>query len=623
MAISNLLLIVVFLLGFYKVAAQGVRTSWPDEVANDVVPDYTLGLEYGPMLGQPTSHSLRVWIKTDTAKVFEVVYAKSLPLDDSSSAVAGRTLTHDDHTGYATLDDLAADTRYYYGIRIDHKLADIRKDYDSEWPSFRTLPDDRSYLDPEFNPEGRFNFEFGVGACNRQGSGRFNDPAAYYSMMRTHPDLSFFIMNGDYIYEHYRTKDNLPHSLELFRKDYQIYMERAPGMTWMMRNIPFVFQYDDHESFSDLEGTGEIGLKNGKWLYRDLSLKPYYEYAGWANFDGPQRQPILYGEGTLEKGSNQLYDPDQQFDTLRVEAISNLHVGIDQKNAGVYALEKIVGPHRLEVSPSFEHNETAQYSVGSNHYYDWKVDNCHFFAIDIRGERTRYMPEKVNDPDRWLLGATQKKWLMDGIGNTDADFVFIVSTVSWMIYHTNFHMYASGLVSGEPKLVNGRSVKEDGFTGALHERDELLRFFDEVEKPVVILTGDLHNAYVLQISDNVWECLIAPLNSGNHNLASAGNPPMGGWFDSEGWPVKIKWVSSFPNQLSFLQLRNNYYGVISVNNIIKSAKGEEAGYHFIAYDEPQIVVQVYDAYTGKLVYAEGISTLDAKSERTIVKPSVK
>ena len=624
MASNRPLVLATLLLSLpYSIFAQGTRTTWPDEVANDVLPGYTLGLEHGPMLGQPTSHSMRVWIKTDTAKTFEVVYSQSLPLPADAVSVVGRTLADDDYTGHVTLDALAPDTKYYYGIRIDNKLADIRKDYHSAWPSFRTLPDNQSYHDPDFNPKGHFNFEFGVGACNRQGGGRFNDPAAYYSMMRTHPDLSFFVMNGDYIYEHYRTKENLPHTIDLFRKDYQLYMERAPGMTWMMRNVPFVFQYDDHESFSDLEGTGEIGLKDGKWLYRDRSLKPYYEYAGWANFDGPQHQPTLYGTAELTQGTNRLYDPQQQFDTLSTKAISNIHVSMGQKNAGVYALEKIIGPHQLEVSPAFEHDETAKYSVGSHHYYDWQVDNCHFFAIDIRSERTQYKPEKAKDPDRWLLGETQKKWLMDGISSTDADFVFIVSTVSWMMYHTNFHMYASGLVAGEPTLVNGRSVKEDGFTGALHERDALLRFFDDVEKPVVILTGDLHNAYVLQVSDNVWECLIAPLNSGNHNLASAGNPPMGGWFDSEGWPVKIKWVSSFPNQLSFLQLRNNYYGVISVNNIIKSAQGEEAGYHFIAYDEPQIVVQLYDAYTGKLVYAEGISTLDAKFEKSIVKPSVK
>ena len=117
--------------------------------------------------------------------------------------------------------------------------------------------------------------------------------------------------------------------------------------------------------------------------------------------------------------------------------------------------------------------------------------------------------------------------------------------------------------------------------------------------------------------------MIGPLNSGNHNLASAGNPPMGGWFDSEGWPVKIKWASSFPNKLSFLQLRNNYYGIISVNNIIKSARSNQPGYHFIAYDEPQVILQVYDAYNGKLVYAEGISTVDAKKEKVVIKPSVK
>jgi hypothetical protein len=50
---------------------------------------------------------------------------------------------------------------------------------------------------------------------------------------------------------------------------------------------------------------------------------------------------------------------------------------------------------------------------------------------------------------------------------------------------------------------------------------------------------------------------------------------------------------------------------------MKAAKPEGVGYQYVSYDEPQVIVQFYDGYTGKLVYAEGISTLDAKSDRTV------
>ena len=38
------------------------------------------------------------------------------------------------------------------------------------------------------------------------------------------------------------------------------------------------------------------------------------------------------------------------------------------------------------------------------------------------------------------------------------------------------------------------------------------------------------------------------------------------------------------------------------------------GYQYLAFDEPQVVVRFHDGYTGDLLYAEGISTLDAKPE---------
>lgn len=52
-------------------------------------------------------------------------------------------------------------------------------------------------------------------------------------------------------------------------------------------------------------------------------------------------------------------------------------------------------------------------------------------------------------------------------------------------------------------------------------------------------------------------------------------------------------------------------GIVQVNNILKVAS-PDGGYQFAAYDEPQVVVRWHDGYTGRLVYAESITTFDAR-----------
>ena len=53
---------------------------------------------------------------------------------------------------------------------------------------------------------------------------------------------------------------------------------------------------------------------------------------------------------------------------------------------------------------------------------------------------------------------------------------------------------------------------------------------------------------------------------------------------------------------------------MQVNNILKSGRPDGPGYHFVAYDAPTAVIRFHDAYTGKLLYAEAVFTLDARQE---------
>lgn len=619
----SIFLSTVFLVCMYSPShAQIEPMEWPDPTGNFVIPYNVSALTHGPMLGSPSSSGMRIWIRTEDPQEFKVVYSKELPLSANSEGIFGETVASNDNTGYVDVEGLQSNTKYYYGIVLDDQLVDTRMNFDNEFPSFHTLPDQESFKDSVYNPDNLANFSFGVGFCNRISAygNRYVDPRVWKTMLKNQRNMEFFIMNGDYIYEEYRRNEPAPYGIDLFRKDYKYHMEKATGMANFFRYIPTMFMYDDHETYSDLEGTGEIGLGDGKWLYRDRALKAWYEYAGWANIKGPHRQSIEFSTTKVNKGSDLLQDRTVDFSNMHPQAISNIHVESNQKNAGVYAFKEIVDEHTLRIHPSFDSDEEVDYSVGSRHYFDWKVSNTHFIMLDIRGERTRYDPMKVNDEDQSLLGQIQKEWLIETVKESDSEFIFIFTTVSWTMYHTNFHMYASGLSEGEPEIVNGRSVKEDGFTGAVKEREELLELFDKQEKPVLLFTGDLHSAYSIQISDNVWEFMTGPLSASNHSLATAGNPPAGGWFDSEGRTVKVKWVSAMPNEVPFPQNKNNYYGIVSINNLMKSPRANEPGFQWLAFDEPTVTVQFRDAYTGQLIYSESISTLDAKEDKEVVKP---
>ena len=111
---------------------------------------------------------------------------------------------------------------------------------------------------------------------------------------------------------------------------------------------------------------------------------------------------------------------------------------------------------------------------------------------------------------------------------------------------------------------------------------------------------------------------MGPLNSAAHPLSTAGYPPKGGWFDSEGRKVKIKWLASWPDEVNYRRLHPTIYGICQVNNVYKSGKQNGRGLHWVAYDAPQAVMQFYDGYSGDLLYAEGISTIEEGNREDIV-----
>jgi len=617
-------IVIVVLICAASVFAQTKDAGWPDPVAHDVMPYHTSGLTHGPLLGRPTSNSMRVWVRTDKPAAFRVLYNTSLPLStDASPSLDGATSADADNTGYVELEGLNANTRYYYGIITATGLIDTRMEFDRPWPSFRTLPDESSFSDPLNNKQGLFDFAFSIGCCARQKAakdpekfGIYGNPPSFLNLFKRHADdVAFHIVNGDFTYE-----EVLDGTQAGYANNYKLYLNRGRNVSNLYRYVPFMTMFDDHEVNSNLDGSGEVGLRHGDYLKRDPALEIWQQYAGWANDPMPWQAPLRFGSATVKRGDDVLFNPRADFRSLKPEQVSTIHVGPfikDDKqskadrggaNVGVYGLREVIDQHRLRVQPAFRGDGEVRYSIGTHHYFERRVGNCHFFFLDTRGERSKFLGEKrAHDADRFILGETQRRWFLDGAAKSTADFLFVISPDPWVIYHSGYHV--------RPEA--GTGSKGDGFCGYVRERELLLDALDEIDKPVLVFTGDVHNSFAAQITDNVWEFMCGPMNSAGHPIGTAGLPPFGGWFDSEGRAVKIKWVAGFPDNTHYSRIRNTYYAVVNVNNIMKAARPEGTGYQFVSYDEPQVVVQYYNGYTGKLVYAEGISTADAKPFRGV------
>jgi hypothetical protein len=193
-----------------------------------------------------------------------------------------------------------------------------------------------------------------------------------------------------------------------------------------------------------------------------------------------------------------------------------------------------------------------------------------------------------------MLGRLQKQWLKEGMKNSDADLFFVISSVNLMIPHIG------GTASSQQI-----SDKDDAWTAFVDEREELIRFWDALGKPVFVLTGDLHNSFGIKVTDRVWEFASGPHNSINHPAGSEAGRPANGTFDSRGRKVDIRWSSYILDDTPRDLRGRPVYCVVQVNNVFNNPA--EAGQErWVAFPHPQAVFQYHDGLTGELLYAESI-----------------
>jgi alkaline phosphatase D len=571
-------------------------------------------ISHGPILGDVTPTSIRVWARTTLPGSFQVRYGTAPDKLDAKSAPAQTHLEHD-NAWFTVLNELKPDTKYWYQVG------------DAPVGSFRTLPDASALRDKELNPRGLFNVQFEFACGNNQHPERSLGPTgpAFKTMLANLQDrINFAILNGDWLYEDQREhsvaawrkqvgrgEGPLPHVVDVAPtivgvwENYKVYLNRNKNLAAWHRHVPSLFTFDDHEILNDVWGAGEAGVKERRAVFRDIGVQAWQDYLGWANPTDFQ-QPIVFGHAHMRRGDKFIRGVNAA--ALRKGEFGTLHVhwdrptaGVDDNalddeppgnpNAGVY---RITGrePDAVHIEPAAVADGKVRYSIGRRNYFRKTIANCDIFALDTRSHREMHDTGNRAKKGLSMLGAEQKKWLMDGMKNSGADFLFVVSSVNLMIPHVG---------GGAVRAKN----KDDAWTAFLDEREHMIRFWDGLGKPVFVLTGDLHNSFAIKITDNVWEFASGPHNSQNHLAKDEGGRPANGVYDSFGRKCDIRWSSYFRDDVPREQGRQPFYCVVQVNNVFDNPlrPGET---RWLAYPRPHVVMQYYDGFTGALRYAETV-----------------
>ena len=110
MRIDALMKFTLFGFLLLPVVCMSQDLTWPDPVANHVVPRQSTVVTHGPVLGDLTMDSVRVWLRADREVEFEVLIRPLGPPFSDADVHAGRTIKAKDFTGFVEVGDLRPNT---------------------------------------------------------------------------------------------------------------------------------------------------------------------------------------------------------------------------------------------------------------------------------------------------------------------------------------------------------------------------------------------------------------------------------------------------------------------------------------------------------------------------------
>lgn len=432
---------------------------------------------HGVASGDPLADGVVLWTRVVPDKDFEkavsVAWEVATDKDFETLVHSGTAEARNVHDFTVKVDvrGLSAGQTYYYRFHSS----------DSQSPAGTTLT----------LPEGAIDsVRLGVVSCANYPAGYFN----VYREISKRDDLDVVVHLGDYIYEYsseaesYAAADAAElgrafpedNNLELIRlKDYRrrygIYRDDKDLQT-LHKKMPFIVVWDDHEVANDAWENGAENHNDGEGDYGTRKLEALQAYFEWMPI-----RPVIEG------------NDEAIFRTFRFGNLVDLHM-LDTRHMG--------------------RDEPLDYL---NYFTSAGLDEARFTA-------------DVGSKNRTLLGAEQLLWLQSSLG---------YSTATWQVLGQQILMGRMNLPAellvkiatedfeglpqmlGELAQIKGRQLAGDtsltpeesarintvapynldAWDGYQYEREVVLGTAKKLNKNLVVLAGDTHNAWANNLKD--------------------------------------------------------------------------------------------------------------------------
>ena len=352
-------------------------------------------------------------------------------------------------------------TRYYYRFKSANSISDVG--------TTLTLP-----------KENVSQVTFGVFSCSNYPAGFFTP----YADAASQQNIDFVLHLGDYIYEYdgegYATEhakelgrtfaednDTELYTLEDYRKRYALY-RTDQGLLDLHRAKPFIVVWDDHEITNDTYKDGAENHQEDEgdfYARRAAAVQAYYEWL-------PIRP--TFGESRLE-----IY---RQF-----------------------TFGDLVDLYMLDTRVLARDKQLA--------YSDFRDPDTK--AFDLPG-----FTKAISAPERGLLGDAQRTWLNTAMNDSKAKWQVLGQQllIGRMMFPASIfngvpfekipaHVHA--LANSKRRKLAGETISAqeekllaaampynlDAWDGYPVEREQLLTAVQQLNKPVIALAGDTHNAW--------------------------------------------------------------------------------------------------------------------------------
>jgi len=217
--------------------------------------------ENGISSGDPNQNSFVIWTKLTCSEEKNNLVNYEVSIDENFNNVVkqGQVQTNfeKDNTVKVLVENLKPDFNYYYRFSYKNIYSDTGKTI--------TLPYRKNKIKIAFV------------SCQNYNAGYFTP---YKAILEIKPDL--LVILGDFIYEYPRKVPNSPRfdttgnaiDLKSYREKYSLYL-KDPYLKELLKNIPIVPIWDDHEVINDYGGK-DLKIKNPKLIYD--AYKAYFEY---------------------------------------------------------------------------------------------------------------------------------------------------------------------------------------------------------------------------------------------------------------------------------------------------------------------------------------------------------